>query len=66
MGKPFLCILLFLKSDVSGLGSATGNDGKVTDLNRLLWWSVLLNLCTRVKGGGISFVTSLLENTKRD
>lgn len=69
MGKPFFCILLFLKSDVSGFGSTTGNDGKVTDLNRLLWSNVLLNLCRGgvmrevVVEGGISSVTSLLENT---
>lgn len=52
MGKPFFCVLLFPKSDVSGLGGGTGSDGKVTDLNRLLWSSVSLNLCRGGGGGG--------------
>lgn len=65
MGKPFFCILLFPKSDVSWLGSRTGNDGKVTDLNRLLWSSVSLNLCRgEEENGGGDQLRDLLANMK--
>ncbi len=48
-GKTIFLYFIIPQIRCLWLGSGTGNDGKVTDLNRLLWSSVSLNL---TKEGG--------------